>query len=58
MREAGVNLVAINVFGWSHVEPHRGEYDFTALDRVIELLHRSGHRPSTSVPGPPRPRRG
>ncbi|OIH92503.1 beta-galactosidase [Curtobacterium sp. MCBA15_001] len=42
MREAGVNLVAINVFGWSHVEPHQGEYDFSALDRVIELLHGAG----------------
>ena len=42
MREAGVNLVAINIFGWSHVEPHQGAYDFAALDRVIELLHGAG----------------
>ena len=42
MREAGVNLVAINVFGWSQVEPRPGEYDFAALDRVIELLHSAG----------------
>lgn len=42
MREAGVNLVAINVFGWSHVEPRQGEYDFAALDTVIELLHGAG----------------
>ncbi|MGU3411251.1 beta-galactosidase [Microbacterium sp. M1A1_1b] len=42
MREAGVNLVAINVFGWSHVEPRPGEYDFSGLDTVIELLHQAG----------------
>ncbi|WP_441005188.1 beta-galactosidase [Curtobacterium sp. PsM8] len=42
MREAGVTIVAINVFGWSQVEPRPGEYDFTALDTVIDLLHGAG----------------
>ncbi len=42
MRAAGVGLVAVNVFGWSSVEPRPGEYDFTALDRVIALLHGNG----------------
>src|SRR5688572_23332047 len=39
MRKAGVGLVAINVFGWSNVEPRPGDYDFTTLDRIVELLH-------------------
>lgn len=39
MGEAGVDLVAINIFGWSHVEPRAGEYDFRALDDVLERLH-------------------
>jgi beta-galactosidase len=38
MREAGVDLVAINIFGWAHLEPQPGVYDFTTLDTVIELL--------------------
>lgn len=42
MREAGVNLVAINIFGWSHVEPRPGEYDFSGLDEIVELLHANG----------------
>lgn len=42
MREAGVDLVAINIFGWSQVEPRAGEYDFRALDSIIELLHDAG----------------
>ncbi|MGK5682817.1 beta-galactosidase [Actinoplanes sp. URMC 104] len=42
MREAGVGLVAINVFGWSHLEPRPGEYDFAALDEIVELLHEAG----------------
>ncbi|WP_250030174.1 beta-galactosidase [Paractinoplanes maris] len=42
MRRAGVGLVAVNVFGWSELEARPGEYDFTALDRVVELLHEAG----------------
>jgi beta-galactosidase len=42
MREAGVTLVAINIFGWASIEPREGEYDFAALDRIIELLHAAG----------------
>ncbi|WP_237280503.1 beta-galactosidase [Subtercola vilae] len=42
MREAGVNLVAINIFGWSHIEPRRGEFHFDDLDEIIALLHENG----------------
>jgi beta-galactosidase len=42
MREAGVNLVAINIFGWSHVEPEPGRFRFDDLDTVIDLLHEAG----------------
>ncbi|HEU5127989.1 MAG TPA: beta-galactosidase [Glycomyces sp.] len=42
MREAGVNLVSLGVFNWGLIEPAPGEYDFTGLDRVIELLHDGG----------------
>ncbi len=56
MREAGVDLVAINIFGWSQVEPRPGEYDFEALDSIIELLHAGGIRidlgTATSSPPP------
>src|SRR5689334_3992651 len=44
MREAGVDLVAVNVFGWSQIEPRPGEYDFTALDDIVGLLHEAGIR--------------
>lgn len=42
MGEAGVDLVAINIFGWSHIEPREGEYDFRRLDDVIARLHAAG----------------
>lgn len=42
MKQAGVNLVAINIFGWSHLEPRQGEYNFSSLDAIIELLAANG----------------
>ncbi|SKB00983.1 beta-galactosidase [Agreia bicolorata] len=42
MNEAGVTLVALNIFGWAQLEPVRGSYDFEALDTIIELLHDHG----------------
>jgi beta-galactosidase len=42
MREAGVSLVAVNIFGWSSLEPGPGRYEFDALDEVIGLLHANG----------------
>lgn len=44
MGAAGVNLVAINIFGWAHIEPREGHFDFRALDDVIDRLHRAGIR--------------
>lgn len=44
MSEAGVDLVAINIFGWSHLQPREGHFDFTALDDIIERLHAAGIR--------------
>lgn len=44
MREAGVDLVAINIFGWSSIEPRDGIYDFDGLDAIIDLLHANGIR--------------
>jgi beta-galactosidase len=56
MREAGVDLVAINIFGWSNLEPRPGEYTFDSLDRIVELLHANGIRinlgTGTSSPPP------
>lgn len=55
MGEAGVDLVAVNIFGWSHIEPRRGEYDFRALDDIIARLHAAGIRVNlgTGTASPP-----
>ena len=55
MREAGIGLVAVNIFGWSSIEPRPGEYDFAGLDEIIELLHAAGIRVNlgTGTASPP-----
>ena len=42
MREAGVNLVSVNIWGWAFIEPSEGVFDFSQLDEIINLLHDGG----------------
>jgi len=41
MREAGLNVARLAEFAWAKLEPEEGTYDFTWLDRVIDLLSQS-----------------
>jgi beta-galactosidase len=42
MRRAGINLVSVGIFSWGLLEPREGEYDFTFLDEILDLLHEAG----------------
>lgn len=42
MKEAGVNLVTVGVFSWALLEPREGEFDFSRMDRILDLLARAG----------------
>ncbi|HEY4277644.1 MAG TPA: beta-galactosidase [Conexibacter sp.] len=42
MREAGVTIVTLGIFSWATVEPEPGRFDFTWMDRVMDLLHEAG----------------
>ncbi len=42
MREAGVNLVSVGIFSWGLIEVAEGEFDFSWLDEVLDLLHAHG----------------
>lgn len=55
MREAGVDLVAINVFGWSALQGPDGAFRFDELDEVVSLLHDNGIRVNlgTGTSSPP-----
>lgn len=38
MKEIGINVVRLAEFAWGKLEPEEGHYDFTWLDRVIQLF--------------------
>ena len=42
MAEAGVNIVSLGIFSWALLEPRPGEWDFTWLDEIMDLLHENG----------------
>ncbi|GAB5080128.1 beta-galactosidase [Arthrobacter sp. AD-310] len=42
MKQAGVNLVAVNIFGWAELESSPGQYSFDRLDEILDLLHTNG----------------
>jgi beta-galactosidase len=42
MKQAGVNLVAVNIFGWAELESSPGIYSFERLDEILGLLHANG----------------
>lgn len=50
MQEAGVNLVSVGIFSWVKLEPQEGKFDFTWLDRVIELLYANGVAVNLATP--------
>ena len=42
MKQAGINLVSLAIFAWGILEPREGEYNFSQLDDIINLLHEAG----------------
>ncbi|GHH06289.1 beta-galactosidase [Streptomyces lanatus] len=50
MREAGVTMVSVGIFSWALLEPSEGAYDFTLLDRVLDLLHANGIAADLATP--------
>ncbi|NEG70521.1 beta-galactosidase [Bifidobacterium choloepi] len=42
LEQAGVNEATINVFSWGLLQPDEETYDFSMLDRIVELLDRHG----------------
>ncbi|WP_204745463.1 beta-galactosidase [Glycomyces paridis] len=55
MREAGVNLVSVNIFAWAGINPAPGVWDFARLDDVMDHLAAGGVRAdlATATASPP-----
>jgi beta-galactosidase len=42
MKTAGVSMVSVGIFGWAATETAPGEFDFSWLDKVMDLLSANG----------------
>jgi beta-galactosidase len=42
MREANINVVRLAEFAWCKLEPQEEKYDFSWLDRALDILHKEG----------------
>jgi beta-galactosidase len=39
---AGINIVTLNVFNWAMIQPDENTYDFSSLDRTVEMVTGKG----------------
>ncbi len=55
MREAGVNMVSVNIFAWARINPGPGRWHFDELDAIMDLLAENGIKAdlATSTAAPP-----
>ena len=42
-RDAHINSATINVFSWAKIQPAENTYDFSCLDRMVEMLTRENY---------------
>jgi beta-galactosidase 1 len=41
-KNANINIVTLNVFSWASLQPSENEYDFSRLDRIMQLVKENG----------------
>lgn len=52
---AHCNVMSINIFAWSTLEPKEGEYDFSYLDNIMDRLDKIGAKAILATPSGARP---
>ncbi|KAF2170008.1 glycoside hydrolase family 42 protein [Zasmidium cellare ATCC 36951] len=50
MRDNNISFVRVNDFDWSILEPREGEYNFTLLDKTLDLFHKYGLKAIVGTP--------
>lgn len=50
MRDNNISFVRVNEFDWSVLEPKEGQYNFTLLDRTLDLFHKHGLKAIVGTP--------
>lgn len=55
MKLANCNVMTVNVFGWSTIEPEEGVYNFESLDNTLDNLYKNGIYAIIATPSGARP---
>ncbi len=55
MKLSNSNVMSINIFGWTEIEPAEGVYDFSYLDIVMDKLAENGIKAILATPSGARP---
>lgn len=55
MKLANCNAMSVGIFAWARLEPEEGRYDFSWLDRVMDLLAENGAYAVLATPSGARP---
>ena len=42
-KDAHINTATINVFSWAKIQPSEHEYDFSCLDKIVDMLSRENY---------------
>ncbi len=50
MKDAGINVVRIAESTWGTLEPEDGKFDFSHVDRVLEVMHKAGIKVIVGTP--------
>ncbi|USW50841.1 Putative glycoside hydrolase, family 42, beta-galactosidase trimerization [Septoria linicola] len=50
MAASNISFVRVNEFDWSVLEPEEGQYNFTLLDKTLELVEKHGLRAIVGTP--------
>ena len=54
-KAAGINTLSVGIFSWAVLEPREGEYDFSFLDEIMDLLARNGLKAVLATPSGAKP---
>ena len=41
-KQAGIDIVTLNVFSWAAIQPSEEMYDFGKLDRIMDMVRDNG----------------
>ncbi len=53
--EANCNTMSLGIFSWTMLEPKEGKYDFSFMDKMMDMLAKNGYKAVLATPSAARP---